>query len=170
MKGFRFKNRPLSLTLKALEEFTEILSKNSSNEFVTKSGQKEHEFDTYKREEKIRVKTAVDSVVTFFNSLTGQRVRADSSSNAKPIKSIIEKGYTVEDCCTVIQKKYDQWYNDEKMAKFVRISTLFRPSHFDEYLNEKEGKQYGDGEELPEFNITDDIRLPEAKPQKTSNG
>ena len=40
----------------------------------------------------------------------------------------------------MIEKKCKEGEDDAKMSSFLRPSTLFAPSHFDEYLNAPEGK------------------------------
>ena len=57
------------------------------------------------------------------------------------ITARLEEGYTVEDFKVVITKKCKEWKNDPKMSTFLRPSTLFAPSHFDEYLNQTEAKE-----------------------------
>ena len=46
-------------------------------------------------------------------------------------------GFSLEDFKYVIDIKSAQWKDDPKMDKFLRPSTLFRPSNFESYLQEK---------------------------------
>jgi uncharacterized phage protein (TIGR02220 family) len=48
--------------------------------------------------------------------------------------------YDVASCLLVVQHK-EGWLEDAKMAEYFRPSTLFRPLHFDEYLNAAPLKQ-----------------------------
>ena len=54
------------------------------------------------------------------------------------IKARLDEGYTVDDFKTVIDKKVKAWKDDPKMSAYLRPETLFRPSHFESYLNEIE--------------------------------
>lgn len=76
-----------------------------------------------------------DDVVRYLNEKTGRRFQVKGET-AKYISGRINDGYTLDDFKTVIDKKVKKWKNDPKMSQFLRPSTLFAPSHFDEYLNE----------------------------------
>ena len=52
------------------------------------------------------------------------------------IISLLKKGYVVEDFYKVHEVKAGQWQGNEKMEHCLRPSTLYAPSHFDEYLAE----------------------------------
>lgn len=52
------------------------------------------------------------------------------------ISKLLKQGYTVQDFIRVHEIKTVQWWNDEKMRRNLRPSTLYRPCHFDEYLGE----------------------------------
>ena len=52
------------------------------------------------------------------------------------IISLLKKGYVVEDFYKVHEVKSGQWQGNEKMEHCLRPSTLYAPSHFDEYLAE----------------------------------
>ena len=88
----------------------------------------------------------ITSVIDFFNSLTDSRLLVKAKGNRIPIKARLRDGYTVEDCKQVIKNKWEQWGQDDKMYKYVRIVTLFSPTHFDAYLNEK-GARYDELED-----------------------
>ena len=47
----------------------------------------------------------------------------------------------MDDILQVISRKIEDWENDEKMCKFLRPSTLFRKSNFENYINEKKPKK-----------------------------
>jgi len=79
----------------------------------------------------------ITEVLNFFNDLTDSKLLVKAQGNRIPIKARLRDGYTVEDCKQVIRTKWEQWGTDDYMYKFVRISTLFCPKHFDAYLNEK---------------------------------
>ena len=76
-------------------------------------------------------------VISLYNAITGQN-RREAVDIISMIRARLAEGRTVDDFKKVITKKYNQWREDEKMCKFIRPSTLFRPGNFDDYLNEPE--------------------------------
>lgn len=80
----------------------------------------------------------ISDIIGFFNSTCGTKCRVENKEYGKMIRKVLSDGFTVEDCKSVIKKKWDQWRLDPNMVKYIRINTLFRPSHFETYLNEKE--------------------------------
>jgi len=76
----------------------------------------------------------VEEVLLYLNQKTSSRYRTDTGGM---IAARLREGYTVENCKKVIDIKTEHWAHDSLMFKFLRPSTLFRPAHFQEYLNEK---------------------------------
>lgn len=62
----------------------------------------------------------------------------NSSNNRKLIHARLEDGYTKEELIKVIKFKANQWKNNEKMKKYIALTTLLRPSNFDKYIQEVE--------------------------------
>ena len=71
----------------------------------------------------------------FFISKTLKFITLADSQNF--INGRLNDGFTIEDCKKVIDIKVAQWLNDPKMNTYLRPSTLFRQSKFEEYLNER---------------------------------
>lgn len=79
----------------------------------------------------------------YFNKVTGRKCRV-TKNTIKPIKARIkdqlaEKIPAIEvlkNNRRVIDKKYMEWKDNPKMKHNIRISTLFRACHFDEYLSQ----------------------------------
>lgn len=80
----------------------------------------------------------IKEILSFLNEKTGRHFR-ESKETERLINGRLSEGYTVDDFKTVIVKKCKAWKNDPKMCEFLRPSTLFAPSHFEEYLNAPEG-------------------------------
>ena len=78
----------------------------------------------------------IKDVIDCFNNICGTKFR-HTEGNIKAIGARFKEGYTKENCVLVITRKYDQWKSDPEMSKFIRIETIFRPSKFESYLNEK---------------------------------
>lgn len=75
------------------------------------------------------------SVIDHLNERTGSRF-TDCESNIKYIRARLKDGFTVGDFFEVIDKKADEWEGTE-MSQYLRPQTLFRPSNFESYLNQK---------------------------------
>ena len=76
--------------------------------------------------------------MSFLNEKTGKHFK-ECKETERLINGRISEGYTVEDFKKVIVKKCREWKDDSKMSAYLRPSTLFAPSHFDEYHNAPEG-------------------------------
>lgn len=75
------------------------------------------------------------AILADLNKRSGSRFGATDNARHLVI-SLLKQGYTVDDFCRVHEAKCGQWLHDEKMSRNLRPSTLYRPSHFDEYLAE----------------------------------
>ena len=62
----------------------------------------------------------------------------NSSNNRKLIHARLADGYTEEELIKVIKFKANQWKDNEKMKKYIALTTLLRPSNFDKYIQEVE--------------------------------
>lgn len=75
-------------------------------------------------------------IINYLNEKLGTKYKPNASKNKTVINARLNEGYQLEDFKTVIDNKYADWANDQKMAKFLRPETLFG-TKFDGYLNEK---------------------------------
>lgn len=75
-------------------------------------------------------------VIEYLNDKTGKQFKADSTATRKFINGRIKDGYTKEDFLRVIDLKVSQWSNDPRFNIFLRPSTLFNPTNFENYVNE----------------------------------
>lgn len=62
----------------------------------------------------------------------------NSSNNRKLIHARLADGYTEEELIKVIKFKANQWKDNEKMKKYIVLTTLLRPGNFDKYIQEVE--------------------------------
>lgn len=74
-------------------------------------------------------------VIEHLNAATGSSYRP-VESNLKLVRDRLKSGATVEQCKAVIDAKVGQWGNDPKMAEYLRPTTLFRASNFEQYLGQ----------------------------------
>ncbi len=74
--------------------------------------------------------------IEYLNLKTKSNFDPKNKSNQDLVRARYNEGRTFEQFKTVIDKKVIQWLNDEKMMKYLRPSTLFNRTKFEEYLNE----------------------------------
>lgn len=74
------------------------------------------------------------SLIDYFNEYCGKKFKPEV--NAKLVISLIESGYTENDIKRVIRSKYHQWNGSETLHHFIRPSTIFRRSNFENYVQE----------------------------------
>jgi uncharacterized phage protein (TIGR02220 family) len=89
------------------------------------------------------IEEKIEEIVTYLNIRTGSKFRPSTKSTQGSIKARLAEGYKLEDFKRVIDTKAEKWLNDPKMSDYLRPETLFTPTHFESYLNEK-----GKGEAL----------------------
>ena len=75
-------------------------------------------------------------IIDYFNKTTNQKRSYTCEEANKLINGRLAEGRTFKDFKHVIDTKTTLWQHDAKMRIFIRPSTLFRPSHFEDYLNE----------------------------------
>ena len=84
-------------------------------------------------------KTNIDTIkeiIDYLNIKTGSRYQYNNKNTVSSINQRLEEGFTLDDFKNVIDKKCDEWLGTE-YEKFLRPSTLFRPSKFEGYVNQK---------------------------------
>lgn len=79
--------------------------------------------------------TAIQEVIDYLNSKTGKHYTYNNKSYNRLISARLKEKYTVEDFKTVIDKKCNDWLGNE-MEQYLKPTTLFAPSHFEDYLNQ----------------------------------
>ena len=80
----------------------------------------------------------VNDVIDFLNQRTGKAYRSQNPDGSKTatnraVLGILKKGYTVQDCKTMIARKVREWSSDPKMVNYLRPKTLFAVSNFENY-------------------------------------
>ena len=88
------------------------------------------------RQEKCE-KYPVRDVVEYLNQKAEKNFKPEAAGTMKPIIARFEEGYTLDDFKTVIDKKVDDWGGDPDMDQYLRPKTLFSPTNFEGYLNQK---------------------------------
>lgn len=99
-------------------------------------------------------------IISYLNELTKSSFRVNNKSTQKLIDARLNEGYSVSDLKLVIKDKTDEWMHkigvpdwqkDKDMTKYLRPSTLFKASKFEEYLQKALKSQH-----LPEKNKVDE--------------
>ena len=80
-------------------------------------------------------KTIVE-ILAYLNEKMGTHY-GESKETTRLINGRLGEGFTLDDFKKVIDKKVKEWKGTEQ-AQYIRPSTLFAPSHFEEYLNAPE--------------------------------
>ena len=93
------------------------------------------------KEEKNIYCAEADEVIDYLNMRTGSKYR-HSESARKNIRARLRENFTVQDCKDVIDKKCVEWMGTE-YEQYLNTETLFRPSHFEKYLNQKAKQKKG---------------------------
>lgn len=79
----------------------------------------------------------VAQIIDHLNTRTGKKFSTKCAGTIKHIEALLAEGRTVDDFKHVIDVKASKWLGDPKMDDFLRPDTLFRPGHFESYLNER---------------------------------
>ena len=85
-------------------------------------------------------------LLAYLNEQTGHHYRS-AKPNLALITSCLASGATAEQVRAVIDAKVAEWKADPKMRQYLRPSTLFRASNFEQYLGQVQNGQ--GGEEAP---------------------
>lgn len=75
-------------------------------------------------------------IIDYFNETVGTRYTYRNKKVNGLISARLEEGFTVDDFKQVIDVKVGDWTGTE-WARFLKPTTLFAPSHFEDYLNEQ---------------------------------
>lgn len=78
----------------------------------------------------------VKTIIEYLNLKAKKSFRATTKLYERHINARLSEGYTLEDFKHVIDVKCAEWMNTDH-EQYLRPDTLFAPSHFDSYLNQK---------------------------------
>ncbi|MCS7232272.1 MAG: conserved phage C-terminal domain-containing protein [Elusimicrobiota bacterium] len=96
-----------------------------------------HKLKSYeKTKDTIPFKEWMKEIIDFLNKKTGKHFTYHSQAIERFMKARYQEGYSVLDGKLVILHKCETWGRDDKMREYIRPSTLFRATHFPEYLAE----------------------------------
>ena len=78
-----------------------------------------------------------NEVLEYYKNVTGKKRVVQIP---KEVGARYDEGYTMDDAKKVIFYKHLKWWDDNKTREWVNLKTLFRPSHFGEYLSQAESE------------------------------
>lgn len=78
----------------------------------------------------------IKEIISYLNEKAGKNFSWKGTATKRLINARLNEKYSVDDFKKVIDNKVAEWKDDAKMSKYLQPSTLFAPSHFDEYLNQ----------------------------------
>ena len=95
---------------------------------------KSKEEEQKEKAKKEKVERDVTEVIVYLNERSGKRFNPKTEGARKVVRARLNDGYAVDDLKAVIDSKCAQWVTDQRMREYLRPSTLFAPTKFDEYL------------------------------------
>lgn len=109
-----------------------------------KNGKNGKKRKNIKKENALKSKCAL--IISYLNEKTGRNEKGqrpfDPKNAVKFLRARFNEGRTVRDCIDVIDIKLKDWLNDEKMFEFLRPSTLFNKTKFENYISQKKPDKY----------------------------
>lgn len=76
-------------------------------------------------------------IISYLNEKANKSFKANSKANKDLISGRWNEGYRLDDFKYVIDVKCQEWLSDSHWDKFLRPDTLFRPTNFEGYRNQK---------------------------------
>ncbi len=130
----------------SLESYKSDSKSDRSGE--TKAKQKRNKSDSkykndnnVKNEKKDTLSGRCALIIDYLNEKTGRNEPGQKPIDPKKAVSYLRarfnEGRTVKDCIDVIDIKLKDWLNDEEMFEFLRPSTLFNKTKFENYITKK---------------------------------
>lgn len=149
-KIFRNLKRPLDIS----KNQSKRSSKNKPRENQNKT-EKKPEKNPSKTHQKMSMSMSMSNVNVYvnvinkLNELTNSNYNYKSKETQKLINGRLEEGYTEEDLIMVVEKMCYYWNKQKEkggkdMTEYLRPSTLFRPTNFENYYNLKVSKSTND--------------------------
>lgn len=123
-------NRKADRRTTGRKQTTDTINKNDKND------------KNVKKKKSVGLKPNFVAIIDYLNKKTGRKYSPENKSTLDLLRARFNEGRTVKDFITVIDKKVRDWLTDDKMNKYLRPSTLFNRTNFENYLNEPEPDKY----------------------------
>lgn len=156
-KIFRNLRRPLDISKNQSKRSSKNKPKENQNK--TEKKPKENPSKTHQKMSMSMSNVNVYvNVINKLNELTNSNYNYKSKETQKLINGRLQEGYTEEDLIMVVEKMCYYWNKQKEkggkdMTEYLRPSTLFRPTNFENYYNLKVSKPINDlsNEEWSDF-------------------
>jgi len=79
---------------------------------------------------------ACKKIIDYLNERTGSHYKYTTEETIRHIQERMNEGYSIADFKNVIDKKAKDWMGTD-YEQYLRPSTLFKPSNFENYVNQK---------------------------------
>lgn len=89
-----------------------------------------------KKSNRNKNKDTIKRIIDYLNKKCDTHYRPTTENTVKNINARLADGYTEDDFYKVIDKKSKEWIGTE-WERFLRPDTLFRPTNFESYVNQK---------------------------------
>jgi len=99
------------------------------------------ELKSIKKKNTVEQVLDVVSVIDYLNEQTNKQFKPTSKATERFVNARYREGYTLDDFKKVIDVKVKEWLNDPQWLKYLRPSTLFSATNFENYLEEAREKQ-----------------------------
>lgn len=83
----------------------------------------------------------ISAIIDYLNQKANKAFRITNKATQRLIHARLKEGYQLKDFQKVIDLKVRQWQNNPNMQQYIRPSTLFSPTNFENYLNETNDAQ-----------------------------
>lgn len=120
---------------------------------------KQNTFESASKDKANSDEENVVMIIDFLNQTIGARYTYKNKLYNEMITSRLKDGYTIDDFKEVIKKKADEWIGTE-MEKYLTPTTLFRPSNFEKYLNQKITTK-NETKKVPDWYSQTDVEKPD---------
>ena len=114
------------------------LSNYVPNTTINSGVDEDEDLDKDKEGDKDRIKLDLLAPILYLNEKAKRNFNPKNKSSQDFIKARYNEGRTLEQFKIVIDKKVAQWLTNDKMMAYLRPSTLFSRTNFENYLNEPE--------------------------------
>lgn len=110
-----------------------------------KGTSKEHQKNTNKNDKECNKndkKNIYSLIIDYLNKKAGKKFKAETKETQRLINGRIKEGFKLEDFKKVIDNKCNEWIGKttregKSCEDWLNPQTLFRPSNFEKYLNQK---------------------------------
>ncbi|MGG0262463.1 phage replisome organizer N-terminal domain-containing protein [Bacillus mycoides] len=141
----RKKQQQLTLENKGQESDVSVTSRDGTDIEEDKELDKEKELEIINTSSSDELDKPVSipyqEILDYLNEKAEKNYNHKAEAHRKLIRARCNEGYTIENLKTVIDNKVSQWLgkfdrDNKPLDRYLRPSTLFAQTHFDNYLNE----------------------------------